>query len=54
MFGGLLERFDLNVFDDLADEVESKAMEYGREKVNAQYEQIKKFHHSYNYGILNA
>jgi hypothetical protein len=46
----LLERFDLNVFDDLADETEAESMQYGWKKIEAQYNHLKKFHHTHNVG----
>jgi hypothetical protein len=43
--------FDLNVLDDLADEDEAKAMDYPWEKINGEFEQLEKFHHSYNLSV---
>jgi hypothetical protein len=46
--GSILEFFNINALDDLADENESKVMNYGREKIKGELEQLKKFHHSHN------
>ena len=32
-FGGILEHFDMDFLDDLADEKDANAMTYGREKI---------------------
>lgn len=50
IFWGALEFFDMNIFDDLAEEAEAEAMNYGFKKVEARYNYLKKFHKSYNYG----
>lgn len=51
-FGGILEHFDMDFLDDLADEKDANAMTYGREKIEWDYNQINKFHHSYNVNIF--
>lgn len=53
-FGGVLEFFDMNFLEDLADEAEPEAMEYGWKKIDSEYQQLIKFHHSYNVGLLNT
>jgi hypothetical protein len=52
--GKLLAGFDLDVFDDLADEAEASGMEYGWKKINGYYEQLLKFHPAWNTGVRNG
>lgn len=55
-FGSFLEKFDLNFLDDIADEKEAAAEQkdwgHAWKKIEGQLNQLKKFHHSYNYGIV--
>jgi len=40
----------MNIFEDMADDAESEAQKYGFTKIEAQFNQRKKFHKSYNVG----
>jgi len=49
-FWWFLEMFDMDIFDDLADEAEANSMNEWFKKVESQYNQLRKFHKGYNYG----
>ncbi len=51
-FGSILEHFDMNFLDDLADEKEAAWLEYGWKKIEWDFQQIDKFHHSYNVNLF--
>ena len=53
-FWEILEFFDMDFLDDLADESEANSMEYGFKKIESHFNHLKKFHHSHNYGWLNS
>lgn len=46
--GQILEKFDLDIFDDLADDAESSAMDYNRKKIEWYLSHFKKFNLVYN------
>jgi len=51
-FGGVLEYFDMNFLDDMADHKETEGLEYGWKKIKADLEHIEKFHHGYNVNLM--
>lgn len=51
-FWSILEQFDMNFLDDLADEKEAAWLEWGWKKIEWDFQQIDKFHHSYNVNLF--
>ena len=48
VFWWILWHFDLDVFDDLADEAEAESMDYGWKKIDGYYQHLSKFHPAWN------
>lgn len=48
MFGGALEFFDMDIFEDLAEESEAESMNYGFKKIETYFKHLQNFHHSFN------
>jgi hypothetical protein len=51
-FWGVLEYFDMNFLDDMADHKETEGLEYGWKKIKADFDHIEKFHHGYNVNLM--
>jgi hypothetical protein len=49
-FGGILEFWDQNFLEHMADKAELESIDYGRKKVEAEQKHLNGLHHSYNYG----